>query len=244
MKKLKCENGDVFGYWKIMDNTSIIKNGHTYVKAQCKCGKLQTLCLSDLVHKRTTGCRSCRAQDRKLPIKIGEVYKNWTVIGDYIINRQQCVMWKVQCNCCNITVRWIQGNELVDPNRCFCCQKCASKKMIRETTKKRGRLGDLTKTQYTRLQRSAENRNIEFNISIEYLWNLFVFQNSICAITGDSIKSIKKASLDRIDSELGYIEKNVQWTTKQANISKHIMSKKEFIIFCHKVLNYANQQPS
>ena len=42
----------------------------------------------------------------------------------------------------------------------------------------------------------------------------------------------------------GYIEGNVQWTTCQANISKHTMTMKELYQFCKDVLNYANQQPS
>ncbi len=244
VKKLKCENGDKFGYWVVIDNDSITKNGHTYIKAKCKCGKTQSICLSDLKHKRTTGCRSCRAQDRKLPIKIGDVYKHWVVIEGPVTNRRNCTQWRVQCNLCNTSTRWIQGNELVNPTKCFCCQKCASKKMIQKTTKKRGRVGNLTRTQYTRLQKSAKKRSIVFNTSIKYLWDLFILQDGRCSITGDNIKTIKEASLDRIDSNLGYVEGNIQWTTKQANLSKHIMTMEEFVIFCQKVLNYANQQPS
>ena len=73
---------------------------------------------------------------------------------------------------------------------------------------------------------------------------LFIFQNQICAITGDYISSIEDASLDRIDSSIGYIKNNIQWVTYQANVSKHIMSMNELYNFCTKVLNHANQQGS
>ena len=73
-----------------------------------------------------------------------------------------------------------------------------------------GMVGELSLTQYTRLKRSAEKRNYEFSVSIEYLWNLYLRQDKKCAITGDSIPNIRDASLDRIDSNLGYIEGNVQ----------------------------------
>jgi hypothetical protein len=105
-------------------------------------------------------------------------------------------------------------------------------------------IGDLTLTEYTRLRRSAEKREYTFEVSIEYLWNLFQEQKQICAITGDYIPTIKEASLDRIDNSKGYIEGNVQWVTHQANVSKHIMSMDELYEFCKKVLNYANQHPS
>lgn len=73
---------------------------------------------------------------------------------------------------------------------------------------------------------------------------MFEKQNHICAITGDIISSIDEASLDRIDSSKGYTEDNVQWVTIQANLSKHTMTMEELKLFCRKVLNHANQQPS
>lgn len=107
-----------------------------------------------------------------------------------------------------------------------------------------GMVGDLALTQYTRLKKSAERRNYEFSVSIEYLWNLYISQGKRCSITGDLISNIREASLDRIDSNLGYIEGNVQWVTYRANISKHTMTMNELYEFCKKVLNHANQQPS
>lgn len=80
-------------------------------------------------------------------------------------------------------------------------------------------------------------------MSIEYLWNLFIYQNKTCALTGDPL-NINTASLDRIDSKYGYIEGNVQWVTAQANKCKHILTMAELYEFCEKVLRHANQQPS
>ena len=87
-------------------------------------------------------------------------------------------------------------------------------------------------------------RKIEFNLTIDYLWNLYLSQDKKCTITGDELPNILKASLDRIDSTKGYIEGNVQWVTTQANRCKHILSMSELYEFAQKVLNHANQQPS
>jgi hypothetical protein len=242
MKKLSCKLGDQFGNWIVVDNNIFTKNGHTYVKVQCKCGKIEDKCLSDLVNGRTKSCRSCAAHSRGKQIKIGDKYKHWTVIGNPKISECQNVLWECQCDCG--TIRWIQGSELTNPNKCFQCQKCAAIKRGDLQAKKNGKIGDLTLTRYTKLKRSAEIRNIKFEVSIEYLWNLFESQKQICAITGDYIKSINEASLDRIDSNSDYTENNVQWVTYQANISKHTMTMNELYEFCKKVLNHANQQPS
>jgi len=244
MKKKQVSVNDKFGYWSVIDPVTQVINGHRHIKCQCKCGKIKMLSLSDLTNNRTTGCKSCKAQERKLPIKIKDKYKNWEVISGPKVSSYQSVQWEVICLVCKTSTRWIQGNELINPTRCFCCRKCASKKMFLKETKKRGRIGELTITQHTRLKRSAENRNLDFNVSIKYLWSLFIKQNYICAITGDALVNIKTASLDRIDSNKGYIKGNVQWVTKQANLSKHIMSTIQLVKFCQKVLKHANQQPS
>jgi hypothetical protein len=45
------------------------------------------------------------------------------------------------------------------------------------------------------------------------------------------------ASLDRIDSSRGYIEGNVQWVHKMANMCKQHYSQKRFIDMCIAVSN-------
>lgn len=242
MKKNNFEVNQVFGYWKIIDNNSIIRNGHTYVKVRCRCGKEEYKSLSDLIKGRTTGCKSCKARERSRKISIGDKYKKWTVIDGPRTNSFNCIEWLCQCECGN--QRWIQGNELTNPDRCFACHSCTGKERKKAFTLKNGRVGELTLTRFTKLQKSAAKRDISFEVTKEYLWNLFITQNHTCAITGDYIEHIKDASLDRIDSSKGYIEGNVQWVTCQANISKHIMSMEELYEFCKKVLNHANQQPS
>lgn len=138
----------------------------------------------------------------------------------------------------------MQGNELTDPNISFQCGQCAQKERGTRDRIKNGGAHNFSINRLHRLQRSAKERGYEFSIDIPYLCNLFEDQKHMCAITGDLIDSIDDASLDRIDSTKGYIEGNVQWVTKQANLSKHVMSMSELIEFCKKVLNHANQQPS
>ena len=242
MKKLNCKLGDTFGNWTVVDDNTFVKSGHTYVKVQCKCGKVEDKCLSDLVNGRTKSCRNCAARARGASIKIGDKYKSWTVIGGPKLSDYGSQLYEVQCDCG--TVKWVQANELTNPNRNFKCAKCAAKERGAAQAERNGKVGELTLTRFTKLQRSAEKRNIEFLVSLEYLSNLYESQNHICAITGRHINSIDEASLDRIDSSKGYIEGNVQWTTYQANVSKHIMTMEELYQFCKDVLNHANQQPS
>ncbi len=242
MKKLSCKNGDQFGNWTVIDNTPVIKSGHTYVQVECKCGKQQLSCLSDLNNGRTKGCRKCGVESRRTKINIGDKYKSWTVIGNPKKNSNNSLVYEVQCDCG--TTKWVQANELVDLTRNFECVKCAAKSRSEKITEENGRVGELTLTRYTKLKSSSEKRNIEFSVELSYLWDLFINQERKCAITGDILESIQESSLDRIDSNKGYIKGNVQWTTVQANLSKHIMTTEELLTFCNKVIKHANQQPS
>ena len=233
MKKLTSNIGDVFGDWTVIGNP-YSKHGHTYVKVKCKCGKESDLCLSDLKNKRVTSCKNCAAQKRghMSEIKIGDKIKHWIVIdGPQIKNNT--VQFKVQCDC-GTSERWIQPNELLNPNKCFCCQKCAHK----YNTQK------LMLSQYNKIKHCAEIRNIKFMVSLQYLQELWNKQNHKCAITGQKIDNIRNASLDRIDSTKDYVQGNVQWTTVRANLSKHTMTMEELYNFCKQVLNHANQQLS
>lgn len=92
---------------------------------------------------------------------------------------------------------------------------------------------------------SAAVRNLEFNITKEYIWNLFLQQERKCAFTGEilvfsshSYISNGTASLDRIDSSKGYIEGNVQWVHKDINVAKQDKTDTDFIQLCRRVVDY------
>ena len=79
-------------------------------------------------------------------------------------------------------------------------------------------------------------------ITKEYIWDLFIKQNRKCALSGIELTFPLKnndksynASLDRIDSSLGYIEGNVQWVDKTINIMKNKFNQTYFIELCKKV---------
>lgn len=97
---------------------------------------------------------------------------------------------------------------------------------------------------FNSIKRGAESRNIEFNITIEYLWEVFIKQNKQCALSGVNLyfSDIRKnknkkrtVSVDRINSSVGYIEGNIQWVHKTVNIMKNKLSNEEFIDFCKKI---------
>lgn len=100
------------------------------------------------------------------------------------------------------------------------------------------------------VKNSARARNIAFEVSNEYLWSLFLQQDRKCAYTGIEIffsrtniehaMGMANASLDRIDSSLGYVEGNLHWLHKRVNVMKGNMETQEFFDFCEAV-TYQNK---
>ena len=84
-----------------------------------------------------------------------------------------------------------------------------------------------------------DKRGLESNVTPEYLkYLLEVVQENKCKITGLPIRIFNKkecktlydsASLDRIDSSIGYIEENVQWVCLGVNYMKMNFSNDELI---------------
>ena len=93
----------------------------------------------------------------------------------------------------------------------------------------------------------AVRRNLPFEITIEYIWDLFLKQNRLCALTGALLKFGSRrrkrpveqtASLDRIDSNKGYIEGNLWWIHKDINWLKNNWPLQEFLDLCAKITDF------
>jgi hypothetical protein len=83
----------------------------------------------------------------------------------------------------------------------------------------------------------ADLKNKKWDVSLEYLGDLYEKQNGKCIYTGweleiNGSKQSKTASLDRIDSSKGYIKGNVQWVHKDVNIAKNKLSHDDFLKLC------------
>lgn len=102
-------------------------------------------------------------------------------------------------------------------------------------------------TLFKKYQNNALKRNLDFTLTINDLWGLYLSQNKKCAITGVDINIVnatindnyhlQTASLDRIDSTKGYIKTNIQWVHKVINSLKSDFSNVDFFSLCHLVAN-------
>ena len=96
---------------------------------------------------------------------------------------------------------------------------------------------NVTSMYYHKLKKCAEKRKLVFDVSREYLDEIFIKQNKKCVYTGYDLyfgnsKIRGTASLDRIDSTQGYVKNNIQWVHKDVNTIKWDLSHNKFVEIC------------
>ena len=87
---------------------------------------------------------------------------------------------------------------------------------------------------------NAKLRGIPYDVSDEYLAQLLIDQNFKCSLSGRKISAMginNDASIDRIDSSMGYVDGNIHWVHKMVNMCKQQYSLDEFLEMCEDVYN-------
>lgn len=163
-----------------------------------------------------------------MDIKIGDRFGNLVVLN---VQKSKIT---VQCSCgseLHIIKRW----DLLRPDKKIItgCNNCSSRRRPQK-------VGKITKAFFGNIKKSAKYRNLEFNLTMEYLSEIYESQQEKCILSGLSISfgsnsrdnENKTASVDRIDSKRGYIIGNVQFVHKKVNFMKSDLDQNEFIEIC------------
>lgn len=96
------------------------------------------------------------------------------------------------------------------------------------------------------LRSRVKDRPRDFNLTLEYLKEIWETQEGECPFTGfelelrtyksDSQLNIKSASLDRIDNSKGYVQGNVRFVSVMFNFARNKFSDEEVIEFAQAVI--------
>jgi hypothetical protein len=194
-------------------------------------------CERDYTNNRnwTTGKFKKRTNKPKHNI-VGNKINSLTIIDNSeVINGTRFCL----CRCdCGKIIKTREAALLTKKTKsCGCLQHLKGEKNKRW----KGHMG-IGMTYWNQVKNSAKNRKIDFDITIEEAWNLFINQNKKCAISGVDIELCQSyidytsgkmtASIDRIDSSIGYKKDNIQWVHKDVNKIKTDFNQEKFITWC------------
>jgi len=168
---------------------------------------------------------------------IGKEFGIGSVIRFLESNKHQHKVWELRCECGTLYKATTGSLNSGNTKSCGCVRNKKTKDINWKGC------GEIPKVYYTQLKKSAEKRGIEFDISIEDIWNLFISQNRKCSLSNVELYFTKgkergTASLDRIDSNLGYNIDNIQWIHKDINKTKSNLDQDDYIDICRNVAKY------
>lgn len=157
---------------------------------------------------------------------------SWVVL-DATIYRGRKGYATLHCRCKCGVEKYVDVHSLL-VNKSKTCYNCSiGDKIGNKNTSWKG-VGEIPGRYFK--QRTLKDYPKEFKI---YLWELFLKQERKCALTGLTISfADNTASLDRINSDIGYEKENVQWVHKDINIMKNKYPEEYFIEMCKKVVEH------
>jgi hypothetical protein len=166
----------------------------------------------------------------------GQTFDNYTIIGLNSTFDAGEKIWDAQCNCGKIFK--IRSSRINNTPSCGCSDSLIAPKFVKE-------FKDVPAWFWNKFIDGAVKRNnIPFSISKEELWDIYIQQNKKCIYTGiilfiptQKTQFTFNASIDRIDSKIGYVSGNVQWVHKKINMMKGVLSSEDFVEFCMLVAN-------
>lgn len=150
------------------------------------------------------------------------------------------IRWRCICDCGNehcVLSTHLLSNKILS---CGCVKRSGVKHQ--DWTG----VGDISGDYFSALKRhgrkSKSRSLLAFDVTIEYLWELFQNQGGRCALSGIElhfthkdgirVRDSQTASLDRIDSSFGYISGNLQWVHKDINLMKNKLDQQLFVNYC------------
>lgn len=164
-------------------------------------------------------------------------------VGQMPCGGQKKTTWRCVCDCGGTTDCHAGNLKLGGAKSCGCSHK-------RHNSISPNWIGHegLSGSFYSQIRNGALSRGLTFNVSMQFLWDMFLMQGEKCALSGVPIslskaprrskELVNTASLDRISSLDGYENSNVQWVHKDVNLMKNKFDQPYFVEMCKRIANH------
>ncbi len=157
-----------------------------------------------------------------------QTFGYWSVIG---LDAELCNGTRWVCRCVCGEIKSVDAYSLTADHSKSCgCRNS-------------GR-GGISGRVWSKIRIGARKRGFALSISAEDAWLLYKAQFGQCALTGEPIyfdkhSHVALASLDRIDSTLGYVVGNIQWVDSRVNHMKWDYPLRTFVSWCKLVAEHS-----
>ena len=123
-------------------------------------------------------------------------FNKLTVLDTVVQNKR--TYYQVQCDCGRIDLK---RKDWVETGRTKMCKQCSAKLTASKYPPPVNRSGceGLSGTHYTALKAGAKRRNLSFEVSPEFLWQLYLQQHKLCALSGSEIILVPAIKENNVD---------------------------------------------
>jgi len=167
---------------------------------------------------------------------IGLKFGLLTVESYFGLDNSSNKLWLCKCDCgntCKVTTTSLRKGKTTS---CKCNQYKKGCNVYNYTGYK-----DITGTKWNSIKNNAKIRGLDFKITKEFIWELFLKQNRRCFLTNMPISYENgTASVDRITSSKGYLPNNIILVHKDVNLMRNKFSIEYFKTICNKVIKNDN----
>jgi hypothetical protein len=146
------------------------------------------------------------------------------------------IVWLCQCDCGREVEATIADLTRKDKRKKRSCG-CMNWRRENRSPFWKG-VGEMSASHWSAIVKGAAARGHVVEVTHEDVWLLYLTQQRRCALSGVEIGfgvDRTTASLDRIDSSLGYVDGNLQWLHKDINMMKWTHGQEYFIEMCRRV---------
>jgi hypothetical protein len=172
----------------------------------------------------------------------GERFGEWEVLneGVYIPTKHGGqYKWLCKCSCGLTKLVGITSLLYGRTTKCISCANSDKNKALEQNSNWKG-FGDIPGEVLQKIRQNAKRRSREIPVEVDcaYLDKIWKEQQGKCAYTGRKLTILKDASVDRIDSNKGYIKDNVEWVHKDVNKAKMALSKNDFLTLIKDIYDF------
>lgn len=213
MQRFHAKHGEKYDYSKV-------EYVNCYKKICIICPKHGEFHQQPVDHWKGRGCRKCGT----------ESVISWTSEEDVFLEANYALLGCLKCaQALNKSYQAVKSR--------------ASDRQIKRYPMKHEQYEQIPNNLYNQLELNAYKRGFEVKIDKPYIWDLYLKQNRRCALTGWEIvfsknRKVNTASVDRIDSDLGYVPGNVQIVNKHVNRAKVNYDELFFYDICRSMAAY------
>lgn len=223
-------------------------HGSTYWSVECQvCGRQKQMQRGPLFRllepgHKGTGCKYCNHRERKKLELIGKRIDRLTVVEFLHADEHGKLVWKVRCDCGEVSTQVTSTLRRREKSGRMACGSCL-RQMDDEDL--------FWSTRISEMRSNAKTRKLDWALDDERTRTIMEQACRYCGSPPAERSRVRQrkrkstvtgwaGSIDRVDSELGYVERNCVPSCDLCNQMKSDLSVDDFLELCERI--HANQR--